>query len=157
MKDTTAHIQQEGGGASRSTDPAAGTSSATDVSLREYVSALVQALDRHLTSELQALRRETQTANEKSDKATELAKHEASDRLAAHNGLIDQMQKLQGTFATREAVAALEKHLTEKIDTGDENADLRFGKIERFQATLVGGLMIVGFIGVANLVKVWTG
>ncbi len=31
-------MSDEGGGASRSTDPAAGTSSATDVSLREFVS-----------------------------------------------------------------------------------------------------------------------
>lgn len=32
-----AEIENEGGGASRSTDPASGTSAATDVSLREYV------------------------------------------------------------------------------------------------------------------------
>jgi hypothetical protein len=36
-------MAEEGGGASRSTDPAAGTSSATDVSLREYFHALMDS------------------------------------------------------------------------------------------------------------------
>ena len=40
----------DGGGASRSTDPAAGTSSATDVSLREYLNEKIQA-DRKLNNE----------------------------------------------------------------------------------------------------------
>jgi len=35
--------------------------------------------------------------------------------------------------------------------------DTRFGKIERFQAMLAGGLILASFIGIANLIKVWTG
>lgn len=42
--------QTDGGGASRSTDPAAGTSSATDVSLREYLNEKIHA-DRKLNNE----------------------------------------------------------------------------------------------------------
>jgi hypothetical protein len=43
-------VSNEGGGASRSTDPAAGTSSATDVSLREYLNEKIES-DRTLNRE----------------------------------------------------------------------------------------------------------
>ena len=49
-------------------------------------------------------------------------------------------------FATREAVEGMEKHLDEKI-----------GRLETFQSKLIGALLLVATIGVANLVKVWTG
>lgn len=42
-----------GGGASRTTEPATGSSSGTDVDLREYLSVVVQALDRR-SAELRA-------------------------------------------------------------------------------------------------------
>lgn len=136
----------EGGGASRSTDPAAGSSAATDVSLREYVATMVSALDRHLTAEIQSLRRETQAANENSAKAIEVAAHEAAERLAAHNGLIEQMQKQGGTFATREA-----------LETFRDTNNTRVGRMERFQAMLTGGMLLAVFIGSAALVKVFSG
>lgn len=134
----------EGGGASRSTDPAAGSSAATDVSLREYVAVLVASLDRHLTAELQALRRETAEANRTAEKAIHVAALEASERLAAHNGLIEQMQDAQAHFASREMFEAQR-----------ETVERRFSRLERFQAMLTGGLLLISAIGVANLVKVW--
>jgi hypothetical protein len=136
----------QGGGASRSTDPAAGTSAATDVSLREHVSARILALDRHITSEIEALRRETHTANEAADKAIDVAADEAKERLLAHNGLIEQMRVQAAHFSTREA-----------LEDFKDATDKRLGRIERFQAMLVGGMLILSFIGAANLVKVWTG
>ena len=136
----------QGGGASRSTDPAAGTSAATDVSLREYASRDLWWLDRHVTAEIAALRRETESANRNAERAIEVAAHEATDRLTAHNGLIEQMQQQQATFAPRESLEDY-KDVSEK----------RFGRIERFQAMLVGGLILLSAIGVANLVKAWTG
>lgn len=139
-------MSDEGGGASRSTDPAAGSSAATDVSLREYVMARIDALDRHMTSEVEALRRETESARDHSDRAIEVAAHEASERLAAHNGLIEQMQKQGGTFATRESV-----------DDFKETNNTRVGKIERFQWMLTGGMLLAVFIGSAALVKVFSG
>ena len=147
----------DGGGASRTTDPASGTSSATDVSLREFFGMRLDALDRHMTHELDALRREASVANQTAEKAIEVAAQEAKDRLQAHNGLIEQnrqreelnrqaQEKAAGTFATRESVDGLEKHLAEKI-----------GRVEKFQFMLTGGILLLSFIGIANLVKVWTG
>ena len=136
----------EGGGASRTTDPASGSSAATDVSLRELMAHQFVALDRHLTSELAALRRETQTAQEAAAKAIEVAHQEASERLAAHNGLIEQMRQQAGQFATRES-----------LEDYKDAMDKRLSRNERFQASLIGGMVLASTIGVANLVKVWSG
>lgn len=72
------------------------------------------------------------------EKAVAVAGTEASARLEAHNGLIRQMRDQAGAFATRDAV------------------DRRIAATERFQAKVTGALILVGAIGVANLVKVWT-
>jgi hypothetical protein len=139
-------MDDQGGGAGRSTDPAYGSSSGTDVSLREFINASIDALDRHFTAEVRALRRETESARLSSDRAIEVAAHEAAERLASHNGLIEQMRQQASTFATREA-----------LDDYREANDRRTGRVERFQAMLLGGIALVSFVGVANLVKVWTG
>lgn len=138
--------EHEGGGASRSTESAAGSSAATDVSLREFFNEKIASLDRHLTHELASLRRESQVAIQTADTAAQLAKNEADARLLAHNGLIQQMRD-QGThFATRES-----------LDGFKDATDHRIGKIERFQAMLIGGMILISSIGVANLVKIWSG
>lgn len=135
-----------GGGASRSTDPAAGSSAATDVSLREFLSEQVRNLDRNLTSEINSLRRETSLANTNAEKAIEVAAHEAAERLAAHNGLIEQMRQQAQQFSSRES-----------LDDFKDVAEKRWSRIERFQASLMGAILLVSLIGIANLVKVWTG
>ena len=139
-------MQDEGGGASRTTDPAAGSSAATDVSLREHVSLKIEALDRHLSAEIQALRRESHAANANSERAIEVAAQEAKERLIAHNGLIEQMRQQATLFASREV-----------LDAFEDSAEKRFGRLERFQAALMGGLFLLSLVGIANLVKVWTG
>lgn len=139
-------VSDPGGGASRSTDPAAGSSAATDVSLREYVMAAIGSMDRHLTAELAALRRETVSAQANAKEAVGLASEEAKERLASHNGLIDQMQQLSGTFVTREI-----------LDTQRDANDERIKRIESWQARMTGALVLVSVIGVANLVKLWAG
>jgi len=149
-------MNEEGGGASRSTDPAAGSSAATDVSLREYLGGRIEALDRHVTSELSALRRETQAANQAAERAIEVAAEEAKDRLAAHNGLIEQMRQQAASFASRESLDNFKAERHNALDAFKDETDKRFGRIERFQAMLIGGFVLVSTIGVANLVKIWT-
>ena len=139
-------MSEDGGGASRSTDPASGSSAPTDVSLREHVTTKINALDRHLTHELAALRRETQLANETAKEAIRVAAHEAAERLKAHNGLIDKMEEQASHFATRESV-----------EDYKEASSSRFSRIEKFQYMLTGGILLLSFIGISNLVKVWTG
>lgn len=82
----------EGGGASRSTDPASGTSAATDVSLREYFEALRRG-DAALAEERDRRYKEVQRERDKAEvlraetqaykdaKANELREQLASERL----------------------------------------------------------------------------
>lgn len=150
-------MSDEGGGASRSTDPASGSSAATDVSLREYIGTQIAALDRHMAGELTALRRETNAANVAAERAIGVAADEAKERLAAHNGLIEQMRQQAQLFASRESLESFKAERHAALESFKEEADRRFGRIERFQSMLIGGMLIVSFVGIANLVKVWAG
>jgi hypothetical protein len=150
-------MSEEGGGASRTTDPASGTSSATDVSLREYINVRIDALDRHLTYELASLRREAESAHANSERAISVAAQEAKERLTAHNGLIDQMQEKDAAYATRDSLEALRDKMETSIDDARLNLGYRLGRLENWQAKMVGGIGVVAAIGIANLVKVWTG
>ena len=127
--------EEVGPGAGRTADPATGV-----------VTERIAALDRHLTAEIDGLRRETHAANVNAANAVGVAAEEAKERLAAHNGLIEQMRQQAQTFATRESFD----------DFRDAN-DKRLKRIETFQAMLTGGMLLLTFIGAANLVKVWTG
>ena len=99
----------------------------------DVLSAEITALDRHLTAEIAALRRETVAAQQAAENAVKVAAKEAEDRLAAHNGLIEQMRRQADTFATKEAV----------------------GILQSWQARLTGGMIVLGIIGITNLAKLW--
>lgn len=97
-------MRDEGGGASRSTDPAAGSSAATDVSLREHLEARIVALDRLHESQ----RADDQTALTKAlESAQELA--------AKHNDLIRQMERKDATYATKEDIDRLNAALSQVL------------------------------------------
>ncbi len=99
----------------------------------EVLSTKITALDRHMTSEIEALRRETLAAQQTAKDAVNVASIESKERLDQHNNVIGRMDTLTKTFATKEAV----EH------------------IEAWQARLTGGLVVVAVIGVVNLAKLW--
>jgi DNA-binding protein H-NS len=144
--------EHEGGAASHSTDPTPRAtprgSPATDV-----LAETVRALDRHLTHEIAALRRETTQANRNAERAIEVAAAEAKERLAAHNGLIQKMEDQAEHFATRGTLDDFKAAFNERKDVTDG----RFNRIEKFQYMLTGAILLLSFIGFANLVKVWAG
>jgi len=127
--------EEVGPGAGRTSDPGTGV-----------VTERIAALDRHLTHEIASLRRETIAANKSAEAAVEVAAKEATDRLVAHNGLIEQMRQQAQSFATRES-----------FEDFKESNDRRLKSIEAFQAKLIGGMVLLSVIGIANLVKIWTG
>lgn len=152
----------------REGDPGAGSGLGTDVSLREYINARMNGLDRQLSSEVTSVRRELETSLSQVDKAVAIAAGEARERLEAHNNLISQMREQAAQFATREGVENRRKEIDTRIETLRDTqrqslldfkdaADKRISRIERFQYTLTGGIILLGGIGIANLVKVWTG
>lgn len=111
-----------------------------------YLTEKIAGLDRHLTAEIASLRREAKAANVTAERAVKVASDEAKERLSAHNGLIDQMRNQASFYATRETVETIERHQDEKLEN-----------LAKFQAKIIGGLVVVATIGAANFVKLWTG
>ena len=72
-------------------------------------------------------------ALEAAQQATAIAKTESSERLTQHNGLIQKMEDQADKFVTHDS----------------------FDPVRTFQNKLAGGLIVVSFIGVINLVKLW--
>ena len=113
-------MTQDGGGASRSTDPAAGTSSATDVSLREYVEMRINAESRRLEQRIDA-----------SHEAVAKAEDAMTLRLEGMNEFRSQIQSERATYATREQ---------------RDDDQKRVGRLEATIAKLVGGLILASFL-----------
>jgi len=119
-------VTDEGGGASRSTEPATGSSAPTDVSLREFIDQRFVALE--------ALLNERRRADQE---AVRVAKETNDAVLEAHNQLIRQMRdqateaqrqldKLTDTYATKENLKTLELLIDQRL----ESIDVRLGSME---------------------------
>jgi len=101
-------VENSGGGASRSTDPAAGSSAATDVSLREYLGSRIDALDRLYKSELAALKELVDAKHEAAQQAVTLALNSQQELAEKHNDLIRHGERKDETYATKTEVGRLE-------------------------------------------------
>lgn len=115
---------------------------ATEISGREDLLALIRS-ERELNEEkLKRIEEQIRHARELSDSQREgdqlaltTALTASKEMLQAHNGLLRKIEKLAETFATKEE---LEKVLS-------------------WQAKATGGGIVIGMVGLANFVKVWTG
>lgn len=136
--------------------PDAQPSHSNDVSLREHVTATINALDRHLTGELDGLRRETSQANDTAKESAKATAKEAEDRLTSHNGLIAQMQEQASHFASQESLDEFKKTSAETIEEFKKTNDTRLKSIEKFQYMITGALVFVGAVGLTTLVKVFS-
>jgi len=90
-------MTDEGGGASRTTEPAAGTSAATDVSLREHLLAL-RAADIRFQNERD--RRYTELQAER-DRALIIKSADQAYRDEKANDLRDQISRERGEYASK--------------------------------------------------------
>lgn len=146
----------DGGGASRTTEAAAGTSAATDVSLHSHLLGVIQA-ERVLTNSQISGVAEMAKALRTSDMAAVAVAFEANKALTtAHNDLLRRMELQGEQFATREAVRRQIDTVGEQIENGQSNDDKRFKRLESWQSKLTGGMIVLGFIGISNLIKIWT-
>ena len=107
---------EEGGGASRTTDPAAGTSSATDVSLREYLGARINHLEKHF-DEIHRHQEETLAA----------FRIDVSRRFDGVNEFRDALSDLSRLMATKDNLGRVE----EKFETRAGAQDQRLTALER--------------------------
>ena len=105
-----------GGGASRSTDPAAGTSTATDVSLREYLTALIRAERERVDARFKAIENAVSTAFSESQKAITKAEIATEKRFEGVNEFRLTLSDQAAQFVTRDTLAATAEKLQAGID-----------------------------------------
>ncbi len=128
------------GGASKTTDPAAGSSSATDVSLREYLEGTLErvelisrermakieqrldGIEQRAEERLDTTRRELQAAFAASEQAIDKADAATEKRFESVNEFRAQLSDQTATFMPRELV------------------DPRLVALEKFQAKLLGAM-----------------
>lgn len=105
------------------------------ITLREYFEALREA-DRELERERIAHVREVARLKREADLRATAAAFAAAKELAdKHNDLIHAMERKDETYASR-------------ID---------LSRLANIQSKMIGGLIVLGAIGVTNLIRVWTG
>lgn len=109
------------------------------ISLREHFEALRKADREAMADQIAALERVHKLTRTADERAVNKAFESASKLSDLHNDLIRKMDKLNETFETK------------------ETASNRFQRIERWQSRFTGGLIFASFIGVVNLVQLFTG
>jgi hypothetical protein len=147
----------EGGGARRSTDPAAGTSQATDVSLREYLTAAINESRRECRENIAHLQRhvdEIQSFNEQSRKE-EMA--DIARRFDGVNEFRNALSDLSKLMATKDNLGRVEEKF--EAQSGAQNMrltalerrlDLREGQHEGSRLTM-GNLIALVTVGIGIL------
>lgn len=105
-------VIDEGGGASRSTDPAAGSSAATDVSLREHLTLMIRNAEQRFDERFAAMQ-----------KAIDVAFQASESRLDSVNEFRAQLGDQTRTFVTREVMDALVDKLQAEIDRTRRDLD----------------------------------
>lgn len=116
-------MSEQGGGASRSTDPATGSSQATDVSLREYLTMLIDAAERRSDDRFEAMKAMVQAAFEESQKAISKAETATEKRFEGVNEFRLQLADQAARFVTRETLDALVSKLQGEIDRNRRDLD----------------------------------
>lgn len=135
----------EGGGASQTTDPAAGTSTATDVSLREHLLAL-RAADLRLDAERDRRYSEVQIERDKAE-VLRAANQAYKDEKA--NELREQISRERGEYVTQAelkgVVAEIKATLGPVLEFVASQQGNRQGQLDARQiAQFVIGLILAG-------------
>jgi vacuolar-type H+-ATPase subunit H len=149
--------EHEGGGASRSTDPAAGSSAGTDVSLREYIEArdwmrdrIDEERDRRYT-EVALEREKALKIKEEADKAAlGLAREIQTYKDEKANELREQINSERGQYLNRDEWINAHAALTEKLESAikplNEFMTSQLGRVEQKQETQTGRSRDIGLI-----------
>ena len=119
-----------GGGASRSTDPAAGTSAATDVSLREYLAALINAERERSDARFKSIEDSVHAAFTESQKAITKAETATEKRFEGVNEFRMTLSDQASQFVTRDTLAATTEKLQSGIDRNHQDIESVARRIE---------------------------
>ncbi len=135
---------EEGGGASRTTDPAAGTSSATDVSLREHLTALISAAEQRSDARFDAMKATVEAAFLNAQTALEKAEAATENRFQGVNEFRATLSDQATHFVTRETLDALVGKLEQQISRQREDLDALGKRIDVRQGVIEGSKITIG-------------
>src|SRR6188474_691083 len=128
-------MSEEGGGASRTTDVAAGTSSATDVSLREYLSAAINESRRECRDNITHLEKHFDDIQGHHEETLAAFRNEVARRFDGVNEFRDALSDLSALMATKdnlgrveEKFAALAAAIADRVTVLERRADQGEGK-----------------------------
>jgi hypothetical protein len=95
---------------------------------------------------MEGLRREAKLTRDADKEAVSKALT-ASEKLAEkHNDLIRQMQERDKNYVSEDVYTERHEALIERIE-----------RVEGAQAKTLGGMVVLGIIGISNLIRIWTG
>ena len=139
-------MNEEGGGASRSTDPAAGSSAATDVSLREFLTLMVEAEMRRVNERFQAVENSTRAAFENSQRAIDKADMATEKRFEGVNEFRAALSDQASQFVTAEQLQAVSDKLEAGYIRNREDIDRLGVRMERREGETAGSRLTYGTI-----------
>jgi hypothetical protein len=154
-------LSVEGGGASRSTDPAAGTSTATDVSLREFVAAqlatiiaLIENAEKQTDMRFESMDKQVKAAFESSQRAIDKADIATEKRFEGVNEFRSALSDQATRFVTNDQLLALGSKLEagyqrnrEDIEKLNTRMNLREGEDTGSRLTYANMAVLLGVTG----------
>lgn len=153
----------EGGGASRSTDPAAGTSAATDVSLREFLASAIDDSRRECRENIAHLEKHFDEVTKHAESTLAEFRKDVSRRFDGVNEFRDALSDLSSLMATKtdlgrveEKFATLTGGLADRITAVERRLDLREGQTQgsRITTTTLVTIVTVGVLVIGVIVAV---
>lgn len=133
-----------GGGASRSTDPAAGTSTATDVSLREYLNAQIRGVEMLSEQRFQSMREQVAAAFESSQRAIDKADEATEKRFEGVNEFRAALSDQATRFVTNDQLTSLGDKLEAAIARNREDLDGLSKRIDLREGAISGSRLTWG-------------
>jgi len=128
-------VVDEGGGASRSTEVASGTSSGTDVSLREYLSAAINDSRRECRDSIAHLEKHFDEIQSHNEETLAAFRGEVSRRFDGVNEFRDALSDLSALMATKDNLSrveekfeALARAVADRVTVLERRADQGEGK-----------------------------
>lgn len=137
-------MEDLGGGASRSTDPAAGTSSATDVSLREYLMAQINAAEQRSDIRFEAMKEQVAAAFDSSQRAIDKADIATEKRFEGVNEFRAALSDQATRFVTTQTLEALGDKLQAAIERNREDLDALSQRVDLREGVTEGSRLTWG-------------
>lgn len=137
-------VTEDGGGASRSTDPAAGSSAATDVSLREYLMAQIDAVEKLSDQRFEAMKEQVAAAFASSQRAIDKADEATEKRFEGVNEFRAALSDQATRFVTTDTLHALGDKLEAAINRNREDLDNLATRIDLREGQVSGSRLTMG-------------